>query len=118
MSTETATVSSPGHEPASAHDDHAHHGPSDKQYLVVAAVLAVFTAIEVLTYFVDFGSALVPTLLALMVIKFALIILYFMHLKFDDKLLLRIFVAGLVLALAVYFVVFFAFKFFSAGVPH
>jgi cytochrome c oxidase subunit 4 len=95
------------------HDEHGegHAHPGDKQYVVVALILALFTAIEVLTYFVDFGAAAVPTLLGLMVIKFVMVVLYFMHLKFDSPVFMRLFAVGILLALSVYFIMFAAFQF-------
>ena len=67
------------------HDEPAvgHKHPRDRQYVVVALILGLFTTIEVLTYFLDFGSAAVPTLLVLMVVKFAMVVLYFMHLRYE-----------------------------------
>jgi cytochrome c oxidase subunit 4 len=101
-----------------AHVDHDAHGgghahPSDMQYVVVALVLGLFTAIEVLTYFIDFGGAAVPTLLGLMIVKFALVVLYFMHLKFDSPLFLRLFATGIVLAIIVYVIMLLAFEFWG-----
>ena len=95
------------------HDDHAtgHAHPGDKQYVVVALILGLFTALEVLTYFVDFGDAAIPTLLILMVIKFAMVVLYFMHLRFDSPVFMRLFVTGLTLAISVYAIMFAAFQF-------
>ena len=95
------------------HDEHAvgHAHPGDKKYIVVALILGLFTAIEVLTYFVDFRGAAIPTLLVLMVIKFVMVALYFMHLKFDSPLLMRLFVGGLTLALSVYCIMLAAFQF-------
>jgi cytochrome c oxidase subunit 4 len=71
-----------------APEEHAqgHVHPGDKQYIVVALILGVFTAIEVLTYFFDFAGAAIPTLIVLMIIKFAMVAAYFMHLKFDSRL--------------------------------
>ena len=111
MSTETAVHTD-------AHTEHAtgHKHPGDKQYVVIALILGLFTAIEVLTYFksvVNFGSAAVPMLLVLMVAKFALVVLYFMHLKFDSPVFMRLFVAGLVLAVGVYVVMLSAFEFWA-----
>jgi cytochrome c oxidase subunit IV len=108
MSSETLA-----HDVTHGHDEHddGHSHPGDKQYIVVALILGLFTAIEVLTYFVDFGAAAVPTLLALMVIKFAMVLLYFMHLKFDSPVFMRLFIGGLTLALSVYFIMFAAFQF-------
>ena len=44
----------------------------------------------------------VPALLAFAVIKFALVGLWFMHLRFDSRLFRRFFLTGLVLALLVF----------------
>ena len=108
MSSETLA-----HDVAHDHDAHdeGHAHPGDKQYIVVALILGLFTAIEVLTYFVDFGAAAVPTLLGLMVIKFVMVVLYFMHLKFDSPVFIRLFAVGIVLAVSVYFIMFAAFQF-------
>lgn len=95
-----------------AHDDAEHH-PSDMLYIKVGLLLGFLTAVEVATYFVDFQEAANPALYTLMIAKFAIVGLYFMHLKFDNKLLQQLFITGLVLALGVYFVVLFAFQFFD-----
>ena len=98
------------------HADHAEHGEShgasDKQYIVIAIILAVLTAIEVSTYYVDFGPLFMPTLLILMVVKFVIVVSYFMHLKFDNKLFSWLFYSGLFLAIAVYVGALATFKFF------
>ena len=83
------------------HDDAGH--ASDLLYMKVALGLAVATAIEVaFPYIVDDGPALMWPLLVLMAIKFGVIAAFFMHLKFDSKVLTRVFYAGLVLAVGVY----------------
>ena len=98
------------------HADHAEHGEShgasDKQYIIIAIILAVLTAIEVSTYYVDFGPLFMPTLLILMVVKFVIVVSYFMHLKFDNKLFSWLFYSGLFLAIAVYVGALATFKFF------
>jgi cytochrome c oxidase subunit 4 len=96
-------------------DEHAgeHAHPGDKQYIVVALVLGLFTAIEVLTYFVDFKAAAVPTLIGLMIVKFALVVLYFMHLKFDSPIFMRLFVTGILLAVSVYMIMLAAFEYWA-----
>jgi len=98
----------------------AHAHPSDADYVKIAAILGVITAAEVATYFWKdiFGSepstlALVLSLFPMMIAKFAIVTGYFMHLKYDNPLFKRVFVFGLVLAVAVYTVVFFAFEFFD-----
>ncbi|MFZ8900066.1 MAG: cytochrome C oxidase subunit IV family protein [Ilumatobacteraceae bacterium] len=88
------------------------HGASDKQYVVIALVLAVLTAIEVSTYYVDFGPLFMPTLFVLMIVKFVIVVSYFMHLKFDNKLFSYLFYSGLILAVSVYAGALATFKFF------
>ena len=105
----TATDHSAEH--ATGHADE-HHGASDKQYVVIALILAALTAIEVSTYYVDFGPLFMPTLFVLMTVKFVVVVSYFMHLKFDNKLFSYLFYAGLFLALAVYIGALSTFKFF------
>ena len=97
------------------HDDHAHgesHGASDKQYVIIALILAALTAIEVSTYYIDFGPLFMPTLFVLMTVKFIVVASYFMHLKFDNKLFSWMFYAGLFLAVGVYVAALATFHFF------
>ena len=100
-------------EAAEQHDEgHAH--PSDWAYVKIAVVLAVITALEVFTYFesvVDWGAALVPSLIFMMIVKFYLVATWFMHLRFDSKLFGRMFTAGLILAVGVYLVTLTVFEF-------
>jgi cytochrome c oxidase subunit IV len=93
------------------HDEHDGHF-SDKQYVLVAIFLAVLTAIEVSTYYVDFGPLFMPTLFILMIIKFLVVVSFFMHLKFDNKLFSWMFYSGLVLAIGVYVAALATFQFF------
>ncbi|MDP8978836.1 MAG: cytochrome C oxidase subunit IV family protein [Actinomycetota bacterium] len=82
-------------------DEHAHPGPGE--YVQVAAILAVVTALEVVLYYTQASNALiVPALLLLTVIKFALVVLWFMHLRFDHRMFRRLFLIGLGLAGVVY----------------
>ena len=95
------------------HDEgHAH--PSDWAYVKIAVVLAAITALEVFTYFetvLDWGVALVPSLIFMMIVKFYLVATWFMHLRFDSKLFGRMFTAGLILAVGVYLVTLTVFEF-------
>ena len=97
------------------HERHAH--PSDAQYILIALILAVITAAEVATYYIDFFQknfiATVAALIPMMVVKFAMVAAFFMHLKFDNKLFRRIFITGLVLAVTVYLIVLFTFHVFA-----
>lgn len=100
--------------------EHAHEN-RDAMYVKIALILAAITGLETFTYFesvFDFGKALVPVLLVCMVVKFYLIAAYFMHLKWDRPILRRVFMTGILIALAVYLAALTAFKFFASGMPH
>ncbi len=88
------------------------HGMSDAGYIRIAIILAAITGLEVSTYYVDFGVLFLPALLIMMVIKFVMVVSYFMHLKFDNKIFSFLFYAGLVLAVGVYAAFLATFKFF------
>lgn len=83
-------------------DEHADH-PDTSQYISVGIILAVFTAIEVAISLIGVPvNVAVPSLIVLTVIKFALVILWFMHLRFDSGWFSRVFMFGLLVSLAVY----------------
>ena len=98
------------------HVDEEHDHPSDRKYVNIAIILAVITAAEVVTFYVEdeLGSLLAPILIVMMIVKFAIVAAYFMHLKFDSNLLTRVFVAGIVLAVAVYIAAMTTFHFWTA----
>jgi cytochrome c oxidase subunit IV len=79
----------------SQHPEHASIGT----YVKVAAILSVITALEFsVIYIRQLTPILVPLLLTLSIGKFALVVMYFMHLRYDVKPLTFLFVAPLVLA--------------------
>jgi cytochrome c oxidase subunit 4 len=78
----------------------AHEHPSDLQYVYVALFLATLTAAEVGVYYVKaLEGLLVPILVVMAVTKFSVVVLWFMHLRFDSRLFRRLFTTGIVLAL-------------------
>jgi cytochrome c oxidase subunit 4 len=89
-----------------------HEHPSAKEYVRIGVILAVLTALEVATYYVDVGPLLVPTLLGLAVVKFALVVMWFMHLKFDSPTYARFFLMGLAGAATLYLIVLISFGIF------
>jgi cytochrome c oxidase subunit 4 len=95
--------------------EHHDHGPTDRQYFQIFIILVVLTALEVSTEWwpESSRSIAVPVLLILMVIKFFLVALWFMHLKWDPAMLKRIFYAGMVIAIAVYVVALSAMNFWQ-----
>jgi cytochrome c oxidase subunit 4 len=93
--------------------EHAHETPDERQYVIVAAILAVVTAGEVGLYYIELDKLpMVLALCALAAVKFAMVALWFMHLKFDSSTFRRLFGAGIVIALIVYTIVLLTFGVF------
>jgi len=101
------------HEETVTGTGHAH--PSDRSYVGIALILALITAAEVGTFYLEdeLGSILIPALLVMMVVKFAMVAGWFMHLRFDSNLFTRMFVSGVLLAVGVYLAMLATFQFFS-----
>ena len=76
------------------------HHPTFKQYVLVAIILFVITMVEFLLIWDrvgisdDLGASKVPLLVILSAIKFGIVIMFYMHLKFDARLLSGMFLAG------------------------
>ena len=86
--------------------EHTHPGVG--QYVEIGIILAVMTLLEVLIFeFMDsIGTQIgVPSLIVLTVLKFMLVVMWFMHLRFDHKMFRRFFYVGVVLSLIVYSIV-------------
>src|SRR5436853_6453692 len=99
---EPGPVVKPTPEEGGAKHDH----PSELEYVKVAVVLALITLAEVAVYYVKSLGALLPVILILLsVVKFSMVVLWFMHLRFDSRLFRRLFVTGIVLAFFVYGIV-------------
>jgi caa(3)-type oxidase subunit IV len=97
------------------HDDHDPDASRAREYVAVAAFLAVLTALEVATYLspkdLQHTWYFAVGLCVLMSIKFVTVTLFFMHLKFDKRFLTVVFYSALVLAVLVYLAVLTAFRF-------
>ncbi|MBM24806.1 MAG: cytochrome C oxidase subunit IV [Chloroflexi bacterium] len=77
---------------------HSAH-PSPRKYLMVASALVVLTAIEVGIFYVEsLGKGIIPILFILSAFKFALVGMFYMHLRYDSRLFSIFFITGLVLA--------------------
>ena len=98
-------------------DPHMADHPSPRKYVNVAIILAILTAIEVAASYITGLSetTLIITLMLLAVVKFAMVGLYFMHLKFDSRTFRRFFITGIILALSVFGAV--MVLFFTQGGP-
>ncbi len=89
-----------------------HHRPhpKPKDYWLIALILAVITAAEVAASYMSFlGDFVIPVLIIMAVAKFAIVALWFMHLRFDKKVYTRYFVVGIIGAVAMFTVVLFTF---------
>jgi cytochrome c oxidase subunit 4 len=93
---------------------HAGRHPSPKEYIRIAIVLGVVTAAEVAIYYIEaVGDLLIPLLFLFALIKFSLVVLWFMHLKFDSRTYARFFLMGLAGAITLYLVVLLTFRVFA-----
>ena len=78
-----------------------HAGPG--YYWAIAAILGIITLIEV-WWFDQEGLRyiLVPAMLGFSLVKFILVVAFFMHLRFDNKLFSYIFVACMVVGVFIF----------------
>lgn len=86
-----------------AHDSKqaAHAHPSGNTYLKVFVILTVITIIEVWAYYIPalVASPLFnPSLIAMSAAKFLIVVLFYMHLKFDHKIFKALFSGPLLVA--------------------
>lgn len=85
-----------GTQQEAAHHDEAHHGPTVKMYFAIFLALVVLTVVTVVTAKIDFAHVLnnqamgdlVSNVVALGIActKATLVILFFMHVKYENKL--------------------------------
>ena len=82
--------------------EHGAH-PTDAQYIRIAFILFIVTGLEVGLYYLKINQGITNGfLLGLAAIKFVMVAAYFMHLKFDSRILRRLFITGFVLATLCY----------------
>lgn len=89
-----------------------------RTYLVVAAVLAVITAVEISVFYITWlARFLVPILLVLSAAKFSLVVMFFMHLRSDSRVFTGLFVGPLGIAVAIVLALTALFGAFVVGRP-
>jgi cytochrome c oxidase subunit 4 len=89
---------------AHSHGAGESYHPGWSTYWKVALILTLITVFEVWAYYVPSfvaSRAFVPSLLAMSAIKFAIVVAFYMHLKYDAKLFRGLFVGPLVIAILV-----------------
>ena len=87
-----------------AHNQHAH--PTNLYYIIVGVILIALTVLEVFGYMGEQSGALGPgsaaaIILVLSAAKFLLVVMLYMHLKFDHKLFTGTFVFPAILGILV-----------------
>ena len=92
------------------HHQHGHaaapHGgghASTRTYIQVAVVLAIITAVEVASLYIPGipNSLLVISLLGMSVVKFVLVVGFFMHLRYDHNIMRSLFIGPLIIAICI-----------------
>jgi len=97
--------------------EHTQHPPV-RTYLLVAAVLAVVTAVEISVYYITVLSRfLAPLLIVLSAAKFSLVVMFFMHLRSDHRAFTGLFVGPLLIAIAISLALMALFGAFVGGRP-
>jgi cytochrome c oxidase subunit 4 len=94
--------------PAEEHGGH----PDVKQYVLIAVVLVIVTALEIATSYLNTAHTnwIIIALGAMAIVKFVLVTGWYMHMKSDHPLFRRFFIVGIVLASIVYGIVFLVFS--------
>jgi cytochrome c oxidase subunit IV len=83
---------------------HSHEGehPTWSTYWKVALFLTVITAVEVSAYYIpawETSWIYVPSMLIMSAIKFVVVVMFYMHLKYDHKLFRALFTGPLMIAM-------------------
>ena len=92
-----------------------HEHPTWKEYKWVALILTLITIVEVWIYYTPFSKTplFVPTLLIMSIAKFTIVVMFYMHLKYDHKLFRALFTGPLTIAMATLISLLFLFAKFS-----
>jgi len=88
---------------AAGHHDAAHHAhhPTAKTYIIVGGFLTLITILEVWAYYIPSfvaSKAFVPSLLIMSAVKFATVVMFYMHLKYDHKIFRALFTGSFLVA--------------------
>ncbi|MFO7573554.1 MAG: cytochrome C oxidase subunit IV family protein [Bacteroidales bacterium] len=67
-------------------ENSSHHIVPYRVYLVVLAVLIAMTGISVAVTQIDLGAVTIAIALLLATVKSTLVLIYFMHLKFENRM--------------------------------
>ncbi len=107
MTTTVFVNGKPADAHAAAHEVHEHVSPFSA-YIKVFAALLVLTAITFGVSYADLGAASLTVAMVVAFIKAALVCMYFMHLKYDDRYHVFVFLSTLI-----FVAIFFTFTIFD-----
>lgn len=95
-----STPTHPAHDAGVAPGHEAEHPSAGvRTYATIAAFLILLTVMEVVVFYIPaLRGVLVPVLIVLAVAKFALVAMFYMHLRFDHAWFSYLFVAPLIIA--------------------
>ena len=104
MDTHASVTNLPDSAEGGAHAPHGeveHVHPTWSTYWKVALILTLITVAEVWAYYIPSfvaGRAFIPTLLILSTLKFTIVVMFYMHLKYDHRLFRVLFTGPLLVA--------------------
>ena len=64
-----------------------HHGPSLNTYIAIFVALLALTGLTVAVAYVDLGALSAPIAVGIAGLKATLVVLFFMHVKYESKLI-------------------------------
>jgi cytochrome c oxidase subunit 4 len=77
------------------------HHPTWQTYVKVGVLLTIITAIEVSAYYIpawESSRIYVPSMLIMSAFKFAVVVMFYMHLKYDHKIFRVLFTGPFIIA--------------------
>ena len=93
---------------SSSHEaEHPKH-PTTKRYVIIALLLFIITGVEfviILPPSMQGTAIALAPLIILSLVKFYIVIMFYMHLRFENKLINRFFTGGMILALFLFSIV-------------
>ena len=82
------------------HDQHSHPVGATRTYWIIGFILIAATLVEVSAYFfsITFGALANPVVIVVSAAKFVLVVMFYMHLKYDSKVFTGVFIFPMTLA--------------------
>jgi cytochrome c oxidase subunit 4 len=82
------------------HDQHAHPVGATRIYWIIGVILILATVVEVSAYALadTLGALANPLVMVVSAAKFVLVVMFYMHLKYDSKVFTGVFIFPMALA--------------------